>query len=218
MKECSKHMTPWRYTKFLCIAVLFISRNHYFTDAFSIPQKPATTSSSTLNLNTPSKNSIIDVPPKTAARSSHVVKEQWKLPPINSIIRTGTAAILSLTLITSPVSALTEQQLLVDDVWRQVTRQYVDTTYNGMGEEGWRKERLKAVKKVIGVEPDDKETVYVVIRNMLSSLGDPYVSKPLQHLPFALSTHSPVDDNDAHYCPICPVFASNFLPENRPGF
>jgi carboxyl-terminal processing protease len=71
-------------------------------------------------------------------------------------------------------SALTEQQVLVDDVWREVTRQFVDKTYNGLGEEGWRKKRLEAVKKVANVGPDDTEVVYSTIRTMLNALGDPY--------------------------------------------
>ena len=70
--------------------------------------------------------------------------------------------------------ALTEEQLLVDNVWREVNRQYVDQTFNNLGEEGWRKERLQAVKKVENVGPDEQEFVYSVIRKMLSVLGDPY--------------------------------------------
>lgn len=74
----------------------------------------------------------------------------------------------------SSAFALTEEQLLVDNVWREVNRQYFDQTFNGKGEEGWRKERLKAVIKVTGVSPDEKEFVYSAIRDMLSVLGDPY--------------------------------------------
>jgi carboxyl-terminal processing protease len=70
--------------------------------------------------------------------------------------------------------ALTEEQLLVDNVWREVNRQYVDQSFNKLGEEGWRKERLKAVKEVSNVGPDEKEFVYSTIRNMLAVLGDPY--------------------------------------------
>lgn len=70
--------------------------------------------------------------------------------------------------------ALTENQILVDDVWKEVTRQYVDQTFNKLGEEAWRKERLKAVTKVTNVGPDEKDFVYNVIRDMLSKLQDPY--------------------------------------------
>ena len=70
--------------------------------------------------------------------------------------------------------AMTEQQLLVADAWKEVTRQYIDTTYNGLGEEGWKQKRLEAVKAVTNIGPDDKEVVYEAIRKMLSALGDPY--------------------------------------------
>eukprot|EP00980_Cylindrotheca_fusiformis_P011445 scaffold2654_cov126-Cylindrotheca_fusiformis.AAC.1 len=70
--------------------------------------------------------------------------------------------------------ALTEQQLLVDNVWREVNRQYVDQSFNHLGEEGWRKERLKAVQRVANVGPDEQEVVYSAIRDMLAVLGDPY--------------------------------------------
>jgi len=88
---------------------------------------------------------------------------------------------LSLTLLlelsTAPAFAMTEQQSLVDDVWREVTKQYVDKTYNGMGEDGWRNQRLKAFQQVTKVGPNgyvETEVVYGVIRSMLSTLGDPY--------------------------------------------
>lgn len=70
--------------------------------------------------------------------------------------------------------ALTEQQILVDNVWREVNRQYVDQSFNKLGEEGWRKERLKAVQRVSSVGPDEKDFVYSTIRDMLAVLGDPY--------------------------------------------
>jgi len=71
-------------------------------------------------------------------------------------------------------SALTESQLLVDDAWREVTRQYFDRSYGGQGEEGWRQRRLEAVKRVANVGPDETREVYEAIRTMLSSLKDPY--------------------------------------------
>lgn len=145
-------MKALRCKNFLWIAGLFISRSNRCTDAFSFPKK-------------------------TAKTKSPVVKI-WNPPPTKPILRAGIAAVLSLALLVelsaTPAWALTEQQSLVDDVWREVTRQYVDKTYNGMGEEGWRKERLKAVKQVSFVGPDEKEVVYGAIRNMLSTLGDPY--------------------------------------------
>jgi carboxyl-terminal processing protease len=90
------------------------------------------------------------------------------LPP--SLLSSPPAALLS----SSKAWALTEQQLLVTDVWKEVTRQYLDTTYNGMGEDKWREKRLDAVKKVTNLGPDDEEKVYESIRTMLGYLGDPY--------------------------------------------
>ena len=74
----------------------------------------------------------------------------------------------------SQALALTEEQLLVTDVWKEVTRQYLDTTYNGLGEEKWKSKRLEAVKKVANYGPGDEEKVYETIRTMLSALDDPY--------------------------------------------
>mmetsp|Transcript_19209 Transcript_19209/g.47472 ORF Transcript_19209/g.47472 Transcript_19209/m.47472 type:complete len:483 (+) Transcript_19209:138-1586(+) len=96
-------------------------------------------------------------PPASFNDAAHH-QQHWTLPRIQK----------------SVASALTEEQLLVDNVWREVSRQYVDQTFNNKGEEGWRKERLKAVTKVTGVGPDEKEFVYSTIRDMLSVLGDPY--------------------------------------------
>ena len=87
--------------------------------------------------------------------------------------------------------ALSPEQLLVDDVWREVTRQFVDPTFHGLGEDGWKQKRLEALKAVADLGPpepiydeddgvsdnpkdDPNEPVYNVIRNMLSSLDDPY--------------------------------------------
>ena len=106
-----------------------------------------------------------------------------------------TAAVLFLATLTAPVriqlhtphhqqpivsiqldcaKALSEQQLLVDDVWKEVTRQFVDKSYNGLGDTGWRQRRLEAVQKVTNLGPDDSEQVYASIRTMLQALGDPY--------------------------------------------
>eukprot|EP00977_Amphora_coffeiformis_P025398 scaffold19629_cov147-Amphora_coffeaeformis.AAC.2 len=91
--------------------------------------------------------------------------------------RTGslTAATAQVQIVSQQALALTESQLLVDDVWREVTRQYVDRTFNGQGEDGWRQKRLKTVQQVSNVSPDDdREVVYSAIRSMLETLGDPY--------------------------------------------
>jgi C-terminal peptidase prc len=74
----------------------------------------------------------------------------------------------------SEALALTESQMLVDSVWKEVTRQFVDQSFNGLGEDAWRKKRLEAVMKVVDVGPDEQQQVYDIIRKMLSCLGDPY--------------------------------------------
>lgn len=86
----------------------------------------------------------------------------------------SSSPLISVNIQPSRANALTEEQLLVTDVWKEVTKQYLDTTYNGMGEDKWKAKRLDAVKKVTSFGPDEEEKVYDVIRDMLSSLGDPY--------------------------------------------
>jgi carboxyl-terminal processing protease len=76
--------------------------------------------------------------------------------------------------INTAANALSPEQLLVDDVWREVTRQFVDPTFAGQGEEGWRQQRVEALKKVAELGPDDEQQVYSVIRTMLASLKDPF--------------------------------------------
>mmetsp|Transcript_11283 Transcript_11283/g.27097 ORF Transcript_11283/g.27097 Transcript_11283/m.27097 type:complete len:572 (+) Transcript_11283:197-1912(+) len=71
-------------------------------------------------------------------------------------------------------NALTTDQLLVDDVWREVGRQFFDPTFNGQGEEGWKMQRLRALEKAADFGPDDDAKLYAVIRGMLRSLNDPY--------------------------------------------
>lgn len=61
----------------------------------------------------------------------------------------------------------------VSDVWREVTRQFIDGDYGGQGEEAWKKRRQDAVR-VLSDHPGDKPRAYREIRSMLESLGDPY--------------------------------------------
>lgn len=95
----------------------------------------------------------------TSPRDGHFLHHQQPLP---------------ITVVRSNALALTEGQRLVMDVWNEVTRQYVDTSYNGMGLDGWKSKRLDAVTSITNVDPDDKEKIYNSIRKMLQSLGDPY--------------------------------------------
>eukprot|EP00542_Grammatophora_oceanica_P009564 CAMPEP_0194033526 /NCGR_PEP_ID=MMETSP0009_2-20130614/6190_1 /TAXON_ID=210454 /ORGANISM="Grammatophora oceanica, Strain CCMP 410" /LENGTH=443 /DNA_ID=CAMNT_0038674237 /DNA_START=278 /DNA_END=1609 /DNA_ORIENTATION=- len=80
----------------------------------------------------------------------------------------------TVTVTLSQASALSEEQILVADVWKEVTRQYFDPTYNGLGADGWKQKRLDAVKQTTTLTPDDSEKVYDIIRTMLSALNDPY--------------------------------------------
>lgn len=73
----------------------------------------------------------------------------------------------------SDALALSEEQQLVVDVWREVNRQFVDGTFNGMGEEGWKKQKLIAVKSLADKEGNQQEA-YKAIRSMLATLNDPY--------------------------------------------
>ncbi|KAG7369745.1 carboxyl-terminal protease [Nitzschia inconspicua] len=94
---------------------------------------------------------------------------------ISVLLSTLTTTVLP-SIDTTPSSAwaLSPEQLLVDDVWREVSRQFVDPTFAGQGEEGWRKQRLQALQKVAELGPDEEKQVYNVIRGMLSTLKDPY--------------------------------------------
>ena len=112
------------------------------------------------------------------------------IPGFQRIATSISAAILSVMLCTSNMipsqggslfsltpqvcQAMTPDQLLVDDVWREVDRQFFDSTFNGQGEEGWKKQRLMALEKAAYFGPDDDAKLYSVIRGMLQSLNDPY--------------------------------------------
>jgi len=93
-------------------------------------------------------------------------------PPQAPVVEQQPAKILSLQ--KSQAWALSEEQMLINEVWREVTRQFVDQTFAGQGEEGWRQKRLEAVKNSVGLTPDDRQEVYKIIRTMLDSLKDPY--------------------------------------------
>ena len=38
------------------------------------------------------------------------------------------------------------------EVWKEVNRQFVDSSFNGLGKEGWEKKKLDAVKKLSAPE------------------------------------------------------------------
>jgi carboxyl-terminal processing protease len=124
---------------------------------------------------------MLQVPAKSllaAVLATTIVATPLTITTTTSIEKTATPASIflppSLSLIPSRAWSLTEQQILVNTVWTEVSRQYVDQTFNGLGEEEWRKKRLEAVTKVSNVGPDETQRVYSTIRTMLSYLGDPY--------------------------------------------
>lgn len=66
-----------------------------------------------------------------------------------------------------PASALSEEQDVLNDVWRVVNAAYVDPTFNG---QDWKAIRLKALRK----EYHGKDEVYAAAKGMLKNLGDPF--------------------------------------------
>ncbi|CAM9216407.1 unnamed protein product [Ectocarpus sp. 4 AP-2014] len=74
------------------------------------------------------------------------------------------------SLLRPPVaSALSEEQDVVNDVWRVVNAAYVDPTFNG---QDWKAVRLKVLKQV--QDRRGKEESYSAVKGMLKGLGDPY--------------------------------------------
>jgi carboxyl-terminal processing protease len=70
--------------------------------------------------------------------------------------------------------AITENQQFIADIWFAVSAQYFDPTYNGLGEDGWRKKEQEAMKAVANTGPEDTDVVEGAIQTMLSALNDPY--------------------------------------------
>lgn len=67
----------------------------------------------------------------------------------------------------APAIALTQEQKLVFEVWRIVNRSYLDDTFN---HQDWRAVRQNALRK----PPANDQAAYTAIRNMLTSLDDPF--------------------------------------------
>jgi carboxyl-terminal processing protease len=103
-----------------------------------------------------------------------VLASPWNLDIVNINSVYQQPALTTIQVSRSDALALTDEQLLISDVWKEVTRQYVDPSFNGLGEEKWKKMRLDAVKAIQNVDPDNKSAIYDQIRNMLKALGDPY--------------------------------------------
>jgi carboxyl-terminal processing protease len=123
-------------------------------------------------------------------------------PVTLTIQDTGAAGVIHKSLLSSSSAviaverpaalALTEEQALVVDVWREVNRQFVDGSFNGLGTEGWKKKKLDAVKSVAGSE-GDTAACYKAIKGMLASLDDPYTR-------FVISAATLSSHDSCHCC------------------
>jgi len=83
------------------------------------------------------------------------------------------AALPALRVERSAALALSEEQALVQDVWREVSKQYVDGSFNGLGADGWKAKQSEALRGLAGKQGGMGEA-YDAIREMLRALGDPY--------------------------------------------
>jgi carboxyl-terminal processing protease len=106
-----------------------------------------------------------------------VVLSPWQFKWSQSTSSNVPLVVKSMTLAKSQAWALSETQMLVDEIWKEVHRQYYDRSFAGKGEEAWRKQRLEAIQKVNGLtllDDTEKQQVYAIVRNMLNFLQDPY--------------------------------------------
>ncbi len=96
-------------------------------------------------------------------------------------IALGMVLILNLTI--APAQALTENQRLINEVWRIIDRAYVDASFN---HQNWWAIREKYLKK----DMPTREVAYQRIRDMLAVLGDPFtrVMVPEQYRSLQTST------------------------------
>jgi carboxyl-terminal processing protease len=69
---------------------------------------------------------------------------------------------------------LNENQQFASEVWWAVNAQFFDPTFNHMGEDGWKQQKLRAIQALKDTGPEDDDIVTQSIQSMLSSLGDPY--------------------------------------------
>ncbi|GAB4137605.1 MAG: S41 family peptidase [Cyanobacteria bacterium J069] len=86
------------------------------------------------------------------------------------------ASVLVLNVGAKPAHALTDEQKLLNEVWRIVDRAYVDSTFN---HQNWWLVRQKVLKQA----PLKREDTYTAIQQMLAGLDDPYTRllKPDQY-------------------------------------
>jgi carboxyl-terminal processing protease len=102
---------------------------------------------------------------------------------LGALGRSLLGAALLLLIWTSPAQALTDDQRLINEVWRIVDRSYVDPSYN---HQNWFALREKALKKA----DEKREHTYELIQGMMGALGDPFTRllKPEQYRSLQTST------------------------------
>jgi carboxyl-terminal processing protease len=106
---------------------------------------------------------------------------------IQALLKRSVAAVLAgvmvLLLWMMPAEALTEDQRLMNEMWRIIDRAYVDASFN---HQNWWAIREKYLKK----STDDREGTYQLMREMLGLLGDPFtrMMNPEQYRSLQTST------------------------------
>lgn len=84
--------------------------------------------------------------------------------------------LLALACFVPTATAFSEEQRLVNEVWRIVDRAYLDDTFN---HQNWWQVRQRVLRQPL----DTREQAYTAVQTMLSSLGDPFTRllKPEQY-------------------------------------
>ncbi len=100
-----------------------------------------------------------------------------------AVILTGVMVVLMSLGTAGAAAALTEDQRLLNEVWRIIDRAYVDASFN---HQNWWAVREKYLKKNM----PDREATYQLMREMLGLLGDPFtrVMNPEQYRSLQTST------------------------------
>ena len=100
-----------------------------------------------------------------------------------AVVLTGVMVVLMSLGTSGAAAALTEDQRLLNEVWRIIDRAYVDASFN---HQNWWAVREKYLKKNM----PDRETTYGLMREMLGLLGDPFtrVMNPEQYRSLQSST------------------------------
>ncbi len=107
----------------------------------------------------------------------------WFRSILRPVIATVLGVILIFSMTIAPAHALTEDQRLLNEVWRIIDRAYVDASFN---HQNWWALREKYLRKSM----PDRATTYQLIREMLGVLGDPFtrVMEPEQYRSLQTST------------------------------